>query len=319
MADMTTFQCIYSGKQLPASEKGSEPIIPYELGGSDELSLQDVSQQASADIQKRVVSPFVNSLPVSVDRLMNQVRDRQGNLASLLFKGSIDVDGQTLPARYQFTEEGNTLLVSPEAGGEPLRVACTAEQFLELVAQLEGKLTRRTSPVELEKALQALVGPSIARPVISSVEPIDWKHYPREMVRMALAFGHECLGSGFSASDDAKPLRDFIQEDDAKKRATIPVAGSSWPPLSPDSDRIRGAFLVPDHHLLAVTNANHLIFYGVLFGRYSASVLLSNRSAEFASRVPQEDGLLVLVNYKTREVKRMKYKEFATAKLMGLF
>jgi hypothetical protein len=320
---MANFYCVYSGKELPESDRAAEPIIPYALGGADELALRDVSRQAAADIGSRVDTPFMNSLPVAVDRLMAQVRNRDGALPALSLSGSIDIDGRTVSARYTFSEDGRSLVVEPAQGGGALRVECSAEQLLQSLASMEGKLPRSSdTALELGKALQEAAGSArrVDNPVLQGVGAIDWSVYPRAMVRLALAFGHEYLGPAFATSADAQPLRDFIWEDDPKKRALIQCSGSAWPPLPAEEDRIRRNFFKPDHHaLVASSMGENIIFYGLLFGRYGASVLLSRRAAEFSERVPSGDGIVVLVNYRTREVQRQGYKDFFTMKLLGLF
>lgn len=84
MSSTGQFYCIYTGQHCPEADRSDEHIIPYSLGGSNQLVTRDVSKKGNNDAGSSVDALLINSWFVAQERWRLKLKSQNGESSRLL-------------------------------------------------------------------------------------------------------------------------------------------------------------------------------------------------------------------------------------------
>jgi hypothetical protein len=280
--------CVYCGEDHdPTTDFTDEHIVPYALGGSDELTIQ-VCRSSNNSLGGLVDKPFIEIFPVRAQRFFLGLRGTDGTEPTIDLGGKSLVNGKEVDVKYTITKDGKELRIAkptvaktPGDGWDYWSVAGDPKQVREII---EGKLkslnTRRKQArsesgevLTLENlgAFLASAPVNEVRSIVKKIE-IDPLACFQCLAKMALSTGHFVLGESFSRSAGADMLRKAVYAKDLQA-ARIPCS-FVWP-YTDGKEQLFAPFQIKHSHVLGVLYGEPTIFIASLFGEYDAFIPLA--------------------------------------------
>lgn len=312
---MSTFYCIYGGSEYPAEQRSLEHIVPYALGGPADFGTNDVAVVNNNNVGTRVDKMMVSHPFIAIERWRLGLKGSSGEVPSIVFPGTVDVNGKTLRVKCFLHPDGTVELQTiPEvqsdwSGGE-FSINCDPAELARITADIEKKAAKKGisfPQVGLTPTFSSRV--RIENPTIATEWGVGIFDLVPGFVKMALGTGHLVLGYPWSRSSDADLLRSVINEADPEKWRKINLHGFVWPNgEDPLGNRMS---LGNDHHVLAVINSGTLVFYGLLFGRFHAFIQLA-RGVWQGPELPPGSGVVFSIDCCQRKMTQHDYGQFVT-------
>lgn len=314
------FYCIYTGQNCPESDRSDEHIIPYSLGGSNQLVTRDVSRKANNDAGSSVDALLINSWFISQERWRLKLKSQKGVIPPLEFKGSIDVNGRTVEATYSIDHNSNIELVTiPEVDCNwtdgKINVNCDPKQLDEILTNISKRAHKKGLKLSKDQ-LKSQAGEvvKIDNPEIKMQLTVDTLAFVPGFLKMALATGHRLLGYQWSQSADADLIRKAIWEKDRNQLINYKIPGSVWPNSQFAAKHIFD--VGKDKHLLAIGNTGPLVFYAKLFGEFDGLIRLSE-SVWNGPEIEVGGFHIIVADPTTRQISEYSFGEFLMLKNAG--
>ncbi len=315
------FFCIYSGLEHPESARNLEHIVPYALGGTGGFGTRDVSAKANSDVGSIADGPLINHPLVTIQRWRLQLRGQSGEVPGITFRGTIDVDGSTIDARYDIHPDGAVeLMTMPRVQSDwtkrQFQVRCDPARLPEILDNIVGKGRKKGLPISLDDIrVQASKHTRIEQPTLSTDLSFGLFDLCAGFVKMALGTGHLVFGEAWSRSGDANLLRTVINERDPGRRNAVPVHGQVWPNISCDDQVKRNCRIDDDKHVLVVLNQKPVAFYALLFGRIDGFIQLAERPVT-GTGLPPGSGRAFVLCCRSRRVASFDWEKFVTNQMI---
>lgn len=139
--------CPYCNAKHDATVTTSlEHVIPYALGGSDELTITTCEAENS-DLGSEVDAPFIDFFPVRSKRFFLGLESTGSNEPTLELGGKGWVDGKEIPISYSITKDTKELKIAKPhvektqtSNGEQWQISGDPAKVREM---LEGKLRKQ--------------------------------------------------------------------------------------------------------------------------------------------------------------------------------
>jgi|GEM_PF-1957505 len=320
MSTTKDFYCIYTGKSCPEDERSDEHIIPYSLGGSNQLVVRDVSRKGNNDAGSSADALLINSWFISQERWRLKLKSKNGVIPPIEFEGTIDVNGRTVKATYSIDHNSRIELVTiPEVDCNwttgKINVNCDPKQLNEILMNISKKATKKGLTLSKDQ-LKSQTGEviRIENPEMKMQLTFDTLAFVPGFLKMALATGHRLLGYKWSQSTEADLIRNAIWEKDRNKLINYKIPGSVWPN---SQFAAKDIFNVgKDKHVLAISNTGPLVFYAKLFGEFDGLIRLSE-SVWNGPEINIGDFHIIVADATSRKIVEYSFGEFLILKNAG--
>jgi hypothetical protein len=175
-----------------------------------------------------------------------------------------------------------------------------------IIADINSKLPREGyCTIDLDNFVSQGRRHHIEHPKMEITASFDVTSFQRAFVKIALGLSHYVMEEQYTRGLDADLLRQFLWEDDSRRREKIPLRGSVWPACEAGRERV---LAFRDWHLLAILNTGPLSFVGILFGKYCGNVKLSETLD--TRTMASGNGAVFLINPTDRSVRRFGFREY---------
>lgn len=312
MSDQNFF-CIYSGKDLPESERSDEHIVPYALGGSNQFITNDVSTKANNEAGSKIDAALINSWFVASERWRLALKSQKGAIPPITFEGFIDVNGHKVKATYAINPDHSVELITiPEVNCDwengKIKINCDPKELSEIFDNINRKAKKKGIKLDKEKFID-LAGNAIKieNPEMAAHMAFNVHALAPGFLKMALATGHRVLGKSWSKGINAEMLRKAMWESDLTNLENHHIRGSVWPncttTLKPVTD------IGKDRHLLMVLNTGPVSFYCLLFGEFEGMIQLQD-GIWAGPELGHGDGRVFIIDCKTRQLEELGFGQF---------
>ena len=310
---MSQFFCIYSGELHDEGERSDEHIIPYALGGSNQLITRDVARIPNNEVGRTADSRLINNFFMANERWERRIASEDGHVPTVEFRGQVRIGDEWTKATFRIHPDRTTELIVPprvESDWKELnfKIACDPNDLPGIAANIEKKGTKRSLPFQLLDHTKSTNEVTIPEPEMAAGFSFEADTMALGFVKIALATGHRVLGYQWSQSEHADRLRGALrdQADDIDWEQHA-IHGSIWPNADAGLNQVLSAG--PDRHVLLVLNNNPLGFYALLFGKYNGLVQLAPGVWQGAGLLPGE-GRVIVIDTGTREVFEFRFGEY---------
>ena len=310
---MSQFFCIYSGELHDESERSDEHIVPFSLGGSNQLVTRDVARIPNNEVGRTADSRLINNFFMAHERWQRGIASEDGHVPTVEFRGQVKIGDDWTRASFRINPDRTTELVVPpkvESDWDEMsfKISCNPDDLPGIAANIEKKGAKKGLTFQLLDHAQSTNEVTIPQPEMASGFSFDDDTMALGFVKMALATGHHVLGYEWSQSEHADrlrgALRDNADEVDWEQHA---IHGSIWPDADANLNQVLSAG--PDRHVLFVSNNNPLAFYAFLFGKYNGLVQLAPGVWE-GPGLPAGEGRVIVIDTGTREVFEFRFGEY---------
>ena len=310
---MPEFYCIYSGELHDVAERSDEHIVPYSLGGSNQLVTRDVARIPNNEVGRTADSRLINNFFMAYERWQRGIASEDGSIPSVEFRGKVKIADEWSKATFRINPDRTTELVVPPSvesdwGELRFKISCNPDDLPGIAGNIEKKGAKRGLSFRLLEHAESTREVTIPEPQMAAGFSFEFDTMALGFVKMALATGHHVLGYTWSQSVHADRLRgalhDAVDDVDWAKHA---IHGSIWPDASASLDQVLSAG--PDRHVLFVSNNNPLAFYALLFGKYNGLVQLAPGVWNGPGLSPGE-GRVIVIDTATRRVFEFRFGEY---------
>lgn len=315
------FYCIYSGSQHPDSDRSLEHIIPFALGGTGQFGTKDVSAIANSRVGTIADAPLINHPLVTIERWRLKIPGQSGRIPGIEFRGTIDIEGSPVSARYLINHDGTVELttlpdVRSDWANRTFQVSCDPMDLQGILENIIDKGKKKGLAVSLDAIrTESVRNTRIERPELSTQMSMGLFDLVPGFTKMALGTGHFLFGESWSQGHDADLLRAVINEKDSQKRLAVPVHGQVWPNTPLHDVMSSNCFIDHDKHVIVVWNQKPVGFYALLFGRFDGFVQLAETPLRNAALAPGS-GIVYVFCCKTRQVVSFDWQLFLTRQMM---
>jgi HNH endonuclease len=277
--------CPYCGltHDDPTVVASIEHVIPYGIGGSDDLTII-TCDSSNNTLGSKVDAPFMDFFPVRSDRFFLGLESTNGNEPTLDLGGTGWIGGKEVPVSYLISANRKELRIAepkivktPNSdGGEQWEVSGDPAKVREII---EGKLSKQ---MKLGKTMTLQDGSTLRledldrrfsenetvnqNPSVLRTIPFDYLIPIRFFSKLALAMGHLHFGETFSRSRAGETLRRHMT---IEKWEDVRLPGAVWP----ETESVKELFQVvakKDHHVIAIMDGDPPVLLVSLFGAYDA-------------------------------------------------
>jgi hypothetical protein len=260
-------RCIYSELKLddanPELRQSLEHIVPLSLGGSNGLTINDVSVGANNKAGNEVDDPVASSLPFLIMRHRYGLAGNRGTVPNIKFKGEFQ-GSQLGSARLEIDTAGQlsfALDQDKRINGSVVEILSSEPQVRKILsgylksARANGKVLttpfgRITDEEDIEVAIAVanrVSGENFRVPVQIDLEAFH-RNLVRFMIKISLGLGHRVLGREWSYGAPGMFLRQGLFP---KKGASLPsIRGTTSADFDDRTKEILG--IRPDRHILTV-------------------------------------------------------------------
>lgn len=264
-----------------------EHVIPYGLGGSDELTIVSCNR-SNNNLGSDVDAPFMDFFPVRSERFFLGLDSTKGNEPTLDLGGTGWIDGKEVRISYLISPDSKQLKIGEPRvvktprpdGSEQWQVSGDPAQVREII---EGKLRKqmklgKTMTLQNGRALRldnldelfkenetVIQNPSVLKTIT-----LDYLIPIRFFSKLALAMGHLHLGETFSRSVMGETLRRHMT---ITSLEDVRLRGAIWP----ETDSVKYILQIiakKDHHAIAIMDGEPPALLISLFGEFGAFLLL---------------------------------------------
>ncbi|MBZ0271365.1 HNH endonuclease [bacterium] len=301
--------CPYCGSHKPEEEFTDEHFLAESLGSPATFTIR-VCKKCNGDAGSSIDAALIDNYFISLERVLRGLKGQSNQLPEFEFKGTVDIEGQNVPAMYSFSTEKKRMWVKPEVkkrieGEKELyEIECSEDDLERILKDIKSKLKKRglgNRPIKEEQKRVV----SIPTPNMRVGFGFDITSMQRGMVKIGLGLGHLVLGESWTSSKDGDLFRQFIWEPDPDKREGI-LHGSTWP--QEIDQKFTKILSHKDWHLLAVMNRNPLSFYCNLFGKYAGCALYYDGVWPLQGK--ESGGVVFLIDPVQRRKFRYGFDEF---------
>ncbi len=318
---MAEFFCVYSGKKWPESERSTEHIVPYGIGGSDGLVINDVATKPNNDVGSFVDGLLMGNWLVAGYRWNYKIKSQKGNIPPVVFVGTVELNGKAVPATYSIAADGKLSLelrpdVKSDWDGRKIEVTCDPRDLPTIMRNIEKKAQKKGLKL-LDKDVQIAQGKTVhvAAPEMQAVLSMNVFDLVPCFIKMAVGVGHKTLGYSWSMTRMADQLRLALGERNLNSLARHPIHGQVWPSMRSSMKDVM--FVGANRHVLMVLNANPLSFYGLLFGEFEGCIQLSD--GVWPDRIAAGEGIVFVIDHGTRGCSEYRFAEFVAHRQAGAF
>lgn len=314
--------CVYCGlRHDEVTETSREHVIPFALGGSDELTIITCKRQNN-ELGSDVDAPFIDFFPVQAKRLFLGLESTRGNEPMLDLGGKGWIQRKEVPISYSITKDSKELKIA-RPSIEKTRIGDTEEWHISgdpaaVREILKGKLRKQLKkgktitlkngqllkPEDVDDLIAERKAETLNPSVLKTI-PFSYLMPIRFFCKMALAMGYFHLGEIFSRSLYAQKLRRAMR---ASSLDEIELRGAAiWPETGPVKALVQ-QFAKPDEHSLVICDGDPPILLISLFGEFDAILPLS----DFLEGVPPVvtgEGTVWRVALPSRKINRTTIEE----------
>ena len=260
-----------------------EHVIPYGLGGSDDLTISTCDRSNNA-LGSDVDAPFMDFFPVRSQRFFLGLKSAKGNEPTLDLGGRGRIEGEEVPISYLISADSKELKIAEpkivktptpdgserwQVSGDPAKVREIIEGKLRKHMKLGKRITLKDGstlrPEDLDKLFKEDVtltqNPSVLKEI-----PLDYLMVIRFFSKVALAMGHLHLGETFSRSITGEMLRRHMT---VSRPEDVKLPGAIWPETD-SAKRMLRIIAEEDHHVIAIMDGEPPALLVSLFGEYGA-------------------------------------------------
>jgi hypothetical protein len=260
-----------------------EHIIPYGLGGSDDLTII-TCDRSNNTLGSDVDAPFMDFFPVRSKRFFLGLKSTKGNEPTLDLGGTGWIDGNEAPISYLISSDSKELKIAEpkivktrksegsehwQVSGDPAKVREIIEGKLRKQMKLGKTMTLQDgSPLRLEDLDKLFAENETVKqnPSVLKTIPFDYLMPIRFFSKLALAMGYLHFGETFSRSSVGETLRRHMT---VEKWEDVRLPGAVWP----ETDSVKCILQViakEDHHVIAIMDGEPPALLVSLFGEYGA-------------------------------------------------
>jgi HNH endonuclease len=298
-----------------------EHVIPYALGGSDELTIT-TCEEKNNELGSEVDAPFIDFFPVRSKRFFLGLRSTGGKEPTLELGGKGLIGGKEVPVSYSITKDTKELKIAkpeikktPTTSGEHWQISGDPAQVREI---LKGKLRKQIEKgktitlqdgshirlEEIDKLIAASDSVTLNPSVIKTID-FDYLITTRFFCKTALAMGHFHLGDAFSRSACGAELRRLTR---VKSWEDVRLRGAAiWPETEPVKHSLK-LISKADQHMIAILDGTPPVLLVSLFGEFGALIPL----AEFPQArypVPSGEGSVWRIELPSRRLTKLSLRE----------
>jgi hypothetical protein len=268
--------------------KSIEHVVPYSLGGSDELTII-TCDKSNNDLGSDVDAPFANFFPVQGKRFFLGLESTKGNSPTLDLGGTGWIDGKEVAISYVISGGRKELkIATPQIvkrptfdGNEHWQIFGDPAKVREIIAgklQKQTKLGKTTTLQDgrilrledLDKLFAENEKITKDPSVLKTIQPDYYLISIRFFSKLALAIGHLHLGETFSRSPMGDLLRRHMKVTTMEE---VRLRGAIWPETSSVKAMIQ-IIAKEDHHALAIMDGEPPALLVSLFGEFDAFIPL---------------------------------------------
>lgn len=268
------FFCPYLGKDLADEEASLEHVIPYSTGGSDEFTIK-ASRTANSQAGGEVDSLLTNNFFIATERIARGLEGQSGNTPSYKLRGTIDVDGRAVEARYRLSSEEPEIWMRPEVqrapgpnGTEQISISCDVTDLDRILGDLNRKLAKQGKPaIDKDAFVRSATIVSNDQPQMKVEDSFSVHSFERPFIKIALGAAHFALGETFTRTAEADLLRAAMWEPDPSAEARLSLHGRVWPNVE-GTEQFLKIMQRLDHHVVVISNTGPLGAAIILFGQY---------------------------------------------------
>jgi hypothetical protein len=314
--------CVYCGlSHDEAIETSLEHVIPFALGGSDELTIVTCKRQNN-ELGSDVDAPFVDFFPIRAKRFFLGLESTGGNEPTLDLGGKGWIQGKEVQISYSITKDSKELKIArPSAvknrvgdteewniSGDPVAVRKILKGKLRDQLEKGKTITLKNGQLLKPEDLDDLIADSKAEtldPSVLKTISFDYLMPIRFFSKMALAIGYLHLGEVFGRSAYAQKLRRAMRIDRLVE-GQLPGA-AIWPETSYVKPLLQ-QFVRPDEHTIVIFDGAPPVLLISLFGEFDAFLPLGEFPAENRPAVSGQ-GTIWRVNLPARQLRRISIEE----------
>lgn len=232
--------CIYcNDNHDEATAFSDEHIIPRALGGLSNFTVR-VCEKSNSQLGDRVDGPFIRMFPVNSDRFFLNIPSYRGR-PTLDFGGTMIIDGEDRPLRYEVTGSEKLLKLEPSVdvvktdtqerlriSGDPMDAKNILLGKLASVGAVGKKLRDELGNVVTKESIEIMIAERSViheNPSVLMTLHIDPYDAVRFFCKLALATGFYVLGEAFGRSARGQRLRTTMISENDK----IEDPGLVWP------------------------------------------------------------------------------------------
>jgi len=319
---MGKFFCIYKGREYDDAHRTTEHIVPFAVGGSDDLVTRDVCKIANDIAGSKWDAPLINHQMIELARWSRKIASKDGHVPDLHFEGPMTGRDDDAPSRGYMTlgADGTNEVHSYPAldwdwENNSVNIRCDAEDYDAVMQTVRERLAKKGLTMPDDATLNATRRSVIYQPTIHAPRKWDLHGMHPAFVKMALGIAHKVFGHRWSKGATADLFRRYLWSS-PRERAALEMKGSIWPGtfLGDRANRPRLKDLIAvtdDHHefLIFSPGPRKLAFAGVLFGEYDAILDLGDDTCGFAPQV----GEVFVIDTRTRDVRRRSFSDHIAA------
>jgi ribosomal protein L30/L7E len=302
--------------------KSIEHVVPYSLGGSDELTIV-TCEKSNNDLGSDVDAPFANFFPVQGKRFFLGLESTKGNSPTLDLGGTGWIDGKEVAISYVISGGRKELKIArpqivktPTADGnehrqilgDPAKVREIIAGKLQKQTKLGKTMTREDGSIlrleDLDKLFAENEKITKNPSVLKTIQPDYYLISIRFFSKLALAIGHLHLGETFSRS----PIGDLLRRHmNIEKLEETRRHGAIWPETASVKPMIQ-IIAKEDHHVLAIMDGEPPVLLVSLFGEYDAFIPLGELAP---GRYPKasSEGTVWRIELPSRKVTRLAIRD----------
>jgi len=298
-----------------------EHVIPYALGGSDDLTIV-TCDRSNNTLGSEVDAPFIDFFPVRCKRFFLGLASAKGNEPTLDLGGTGWIGGEEVPVSRLISADHDELKIAKprivkapnpdgserwDVSGDPALVRGIVEGKLRKQMKL-GKTTTLHDGTTLRlEDLDKLCAENEAvtqDPSVLKTIAFDRLVPIRFFSKLALAMGHLHFGEAFSRSVTAERLRRHMT---VTRPEDVGRLGVIWPETH--SIRTLQVIARKDHHVIAIMDAEPPVLLVSLFGELDAFIHLGE-APEGRLPTASVEGTVWLLELPSRKLSRFKMTDW---------
>lgn len=279
--------CPYCGitHDDPTTVPTIEHVIPYGLGGSDDLTITTCASSNNT-LGSEVDAPFMDFFPVRSNRFFLGLESTKGNQPTLDLSGTGWINGKEVPISYLISADCKelkiakpTIVKTPRAdgdeqwhvSGDPAKVREVIEGKLRKQMALGKTLTLQDGSTLRLEDLDKLQNETVTQdPSVLMTIPFNYLLPIRFFSKLALAMGHLHFGETFSRSKAGDTFRRHMT---IEKREDVRLRGYVWPETESVKELLK-VIAKKSHHVIAIIDGEPPSLLVSLFGEYDAFLAL---------------------------------------------
>lgn len=264
-----------------------EHVIPYGLGGSDDLTIP-TCKQSNETLGSEVDAPFMNFCPVRCARFFLGLKSTNDNAPTMDLSGRGWIGGKEVAISNLISAgESNLKIAVPkimktpsddgreywQVSGDPAKVREIIEGKLRKQVEIGKTVTREDGTAlhveDLDEFLANNVTVTQNIPVVKEI-CFDYLVSVRFYSKLALGIGHLHFGERFSRSNLGETLRRHMT---VQRLEDVRLPGALWP-RTEAVEPVLNAIAKEKHHVIAITDGEPPALLISLFGEYDAFIPL---------------------------------------------